>query len=45
MKKIAFASVLLASMLLAACGDERAAPGNTSANYVEAAPYPDGTQK
>ncbi len=46
MKKIVIASALLASMLLAACDDDRpAAPSNSTGNYVEAAPYPDGTQK
>lgn len=48
MKKIAIASALLASMLLAACQDERPSPGPSTypdGNYVEAAPYPDGTQK
>lgn len=46
MKKLLLASLALATMTLAACNEvEQPTPGATSANYVEAVPYPDGTQK
>ncbi len=45
MRKIMLASVLLAALLVAACDDDRPAGNADAGNWVEAAPYPDGTQK